>query len=144
MPTWSLGKIISRKGPVTFVVLVDSVPYRRHADQIIAAGPDVSVPKNEGKEMDMFMEHSKPKSPVRRGSPIIPPVQPPPGSPAAAAAVPLVFDDTDDDDEFEEAQAGLSPQRRPDPEPEEVRTPFEQREKRVRRQVVHYQAGSSK
>jgi len=95
----------------------------------------------------MLMEHYKPKSPGRRGSPVIPRVQSPLGSPAAAAAVPLVLDDTDDDDdEFEEAQAGppLSPQRRPDPEPEEVRTPFEQREKQVRKLVVHYQAGSSK
>jgi len=47
LPAFSLGKIDSRKGPLTFFVAVDGVLYRRHQDHILDAEDEVFIKRGE-------------------------------------------------------------------------------------------------
>jgi len=135
LPLWSMGVIHTQKGPLTFVVSVDGVMYRRHQDHILDAGPEISFDYGEGVEPDARID---PQSPAR----------PQPGTPRVATPVPIpVYDVTDsEDDSYQEANDELyDPPLTPPAadNAQENRTPRSQRPKRVRNPVVKYQAGSN-
>ena len=137
-PTWSLGVIESRKGPLTFVVLVDDVPYRRHQDHILDAGSEISFRKNveEGVEPDDVPIDFQSPVRQRRSTPRV--VTPVPVMPLNV--------ESEDDDVFEEAEAADDvPQLPGTPVPNQEppkRTPYEHRVKRARVPTDRFKPGS--